>query len=88
MTRKTTAPSGCDPDRGSQCANTDLLGNYTNIACLGQEPEMLSTLRAALGLCIEYFMCSERADDRVASAAIDCCNFLLIEAERLEGRRR
>ena len=90
MSKKTNAPSGCDPVRGISC---NCLNSDTDCHCRDhpqqiQPPCMGSELRVSLGdYCKELNVFYEKFGTRTTLSMIDCCNLLLIESDRSEGRQ-
>ena len=84
-----TTPTECDPASVCECQNPCVICQCNEPLQYAQAPYMGSALR--------YFLIRYAADirpyaegsgDRVATSMLDCCNHLLVEADRLERGQR
>jgi hypothetical protein len=87
MSTKTEAPAGCNRSGAKcNCVKPCLTCNCNHNTCEKQQPPKLgSAARSYLKRYAADLIDYAEAGDRITSSLIDCCNFLLIEADRLEG---
>ena len=88
-TRK--APAGCDPARGKscKCSKPCNVCHCNQSPPQNQAPVMVVELRALMQRYIDDLQpYASETGERVALAMVDCCSFLLIEADRMEKELR
>ena len=86
--RKNDAPAGCDPARGNSCncSKPGIACHCKDIPQKFQQPKMGSALRSFLKrYAADLQPYAESTGDVIAAKLVDCCGFLLTEADRLEG---
>jgi hypothetical protein len=87
MTTKTKTQAGCDPDRGCNCENLCDACHCSEPSQQTQPPRVPTALLYGLKVYAAALQpYAETTGDKVAASMIDCCNHLLLEANRLGGR--
>lgn len=88
MRNQNKALAGCDPSQGCDCLESCLTCLCNKTHKQKAAPYMGSALRALLKrYSNDLKPYAVATGDRVATSMVDCCNFLLIEADRLERVR-